>query len=119
MDATNREQSTQADSAETVAEAGARELVRAQTPARAPVGLEEPDLESVMPLIHKVVAPPLAEFDKLMGDLEEAKKYLQAEGERIRRETDRYIQLTQTASESVRIISDAIGEWRKAGHPLQ
>jgi hypothetical protein len=71
------------------------------------------------PLIEKVVAPPLAEFERLIGQLQEARTYLHSEGERVQRETDRYIQLAQTASESIRIISGAIRDWREAGHPPQ
>jgi len=79
----------------------------------------QPGAGHIAPLIAKIVAPSIAEFEKLIGELQEAKAYLQSEGERIRRETDSYMQLSQSASESVKIISDAIGEWRKAGHPAQ
>ena len=79
----------------------------------------QPGSDQIAPLIAKIVAPSIAEFEKLIGELQEAKAYLQSEGERIRRETDSYMQLSQSASESVKIISDAIGEWRKAGHPAQ
>jgi hypothetical protein len=79
----------------------------------------QPGSDQIAPLIAKIVAPSIAEFEKLIGELQEAKAYLQSEGERIRRETDSYIQLSQSASESVKVISDAIGEWRKAGHPAQ
>jgi len=79
----------------------------------------QPGAGHIAPLIAKIAAPSIAEFEKLIGELQEAKAYLQSEGERIRRETDSYMQLSQSASESVKIISDAIGEWRKAGHPAQ
>jgi hypothetical protein len=29
------------------------------------------------------------------------------------------VQLSQTALESVRIIAETVGEWRKAGHPVR
>jgi hypothetical protein len=41
-----------------------------------------------------------------MGQLQEAKNFLQSEGERIQRETARYMSLTQMASSSVKIIFD-------------
>ena len=70
-------------------------------------------------LIHKIGAPSISELDKMIGDLQEARSYLQAEGERIEREAVGYTELSQTALESVRIISDTVSEWRKAGHPVR
>ena len=54
----------------------------------------------------------------MIGELQQAKGYLQSEGERIEREAVGYVQLSQTALESVKIISETVGEWRKAGHPV-
>ena len=121
MDVTKPEKSTQAVEATTV-EGEIRDLVRAEalSPSWPPSETgAELGSGNIAPLIQKVVAPSIAEFEKLIGELQVARTHLQSEGERIRRETDRYIQLAQTASESVKIISGAIGEWRKAGHPLQ
>jgi hypothetical protein len=122
MDVTKPEKSTQAVVATTDVEGKIRDLVRAEalSPSTPPdeTGAELSS-DNIAPLIQKLVAPSIAEFERLIGELQEARIYLQSEGERIRRETDRYIQLTQTASESVKIISGAIAEWRKAGHPLQ
>jgi hypothetical protein len=39
-----------------------------------------------------------------------------SEGERIQRETARYVNLTQMASASVKIIFDTVSGWREAGH---
>jgi prophage DNA circulation protein len=61
----------------------------------------------------------IAEIEKLIGELQEARDFLQSEGERVRRETERYTNLTQTASASVKIISDTVAGWREAGHPLR
>jgi hypothetical protein len=49
---------------------------------------------------------------KLMEELRIARDYLEAEGERIRRLTSRYVHLTKTASASVRVISESLGKWR-------
>jgi hypothetical protein len=84
-----------------------------------PLGTGELGSDRLAPLLQKVVAPPIAECERLIGQLQEARTYLHSEGERIQRETDRYIQLAQTASESIRIISGAIRDWREAGHPPQ
>src|ERR1700730_10445585 len=120
-DATTPEKSTQGGEA-TAVEEEIRDRIR--TEALSPSGtpsetVAELGNDNIAPLVQKVVAPSIAEFEKLIGELQEARTYLQSEGERIGRETDRYIELAQTASESVKLISGAIGEWRKAGHPLQ
>ena len=73
----------------------------------------------VAPLIQKVGAPSLAQIEKLIGELHEARNLLEAEGERIQRETARYIKFAQLASASVGTISNILSGWRQAGHPLQ
>ena len=54
-------------------------------------------------------ATSIADIDKLMEELRIARDYLEAEGERIRRLTSRYVHLTKTASASVRVISESLG----------
>jgi hypothetical protein len=49
----------------------------------------------VAPLIQKVGAPSIAQIEKLIGELHEARNLLEAEGERIQRETARYIKFAQ------------------------
>jgi hypothetical protein len=46
--------------------------------------------------------------------LQEAKSYLQSEGERIEREMVRYANLTQMALASAKIIFDAVSQWHPA-----
>jgi hypothetical protein len=72
----------------------------------------------VAPLIQKVGALSIAQIEKLIGELHEARNLLEAEGERIQRETTRFIKFAQGASASVEIISDTLSGWRQAGHPL-
>jgi hypothetical protein len=119
MDVTKPEKSTQAT---TDVEGEIRDLVRAEalSPSTPPdVKGAELSSDNIVSLIQKVVAPSIAEFERLIGELQEARTYLQSEGERIQREAARYIELSQTATESVKIISGAVGEWRKGGHPLR
>ena len=89
--------------------------------ARRPPAETEPELggDKFASLVEKVSTASLVELDRLIGELREARAYLQSEGERIRRETVGYAELSQTAMESVRIISETVGEWRKAGHPVR
>ena len=73
----------------------------------------------VAPLIRKVGATSIAEIEKLIGELQATKNFLQSEADRIEREMARYMNLTQMASASVKIISDTVARWREAGHPLR
>jgi hypothetical protein len=71
----------------------------------------------VRPLIQNLGVPSIAQIEKLIGKLHEARNLLESERERIQRETARYIKFTQIASASVKIISDTLSEWHQAGHP--
>jgi hypothetical protein len=73
----------------------------------------------IAPLIQRVGAKSIAEIEKLMGELQEVKNFLQSEGERIQRETAHYVKFTQLASSSVKIIFDTVSGWREAGHPIR
>jgi len=73
----------------------------------------ETDTE-IAPLIQKVGAASIAEIDRLIAELQEAKSYLQSEGERIEREMVRYANLTQMALASAMIIFDAVSQWHPA-----
>jgi len=90
-----------------------RELVHAGEASTPKCGT---DVE-IAPLVQKVGAISIAEIEKLIGELQEAKDFLQSEGERVQRETERYTNFTQMASASVKIISDTVAGWREAGHP--
>jgi len=75
--------------------------------------MTETDTE-IAPLIQKVGAASIAEIDRLIAELQEAKSYLQSEGERIEREMVRYANLTQMALASAMIIFDAVSQWHPA-----
>ena len=53
----------------------------------------------------------------LVSELQEARDYLQSEGERIRAEVAHYAALAGAASASVKIIFDVLRAWRTTGHP--
>ena len=57
-------------------------------------------------------AASIADIERLMAELQAARDYLQAEGERVRRVNANYAHLAQTASASARVIADSIGKWR-------
>ena len=70
----------------------------------------------IAPLIEKVGATSIAEIDRLIAELQDARNYLISEGERIERETVRYTNLTQMASFTAKIIFDAISQWHPASN---
>ena len=75
--------------------------------------------DSVMPLIQKIAAGSIVEIEKVIGELQATRDFLRAEGERIHQETIRFAQLNQTASASVKIISESISEWLQAGQQVR
>ena len=97
----------QAVAANLVAEGDVCDLACAK-PATQP----ETDTE-IAPIIQKLGATSIADIDNLVSELQEARDYLQSDGERIRAEVARYTALTGAASASVKIIFDALRAWRK------
>jgi hypothetical protein len=95
-------------------ESETRQLILAEAPSTRST---ETDAE-IAPLIEKIGTTSIGEIEKLIDELQEAKNFLQSEGERIQRETARYTNLAQTASASVEIIFDTVRGWREAGHPV-
>ena len=65
-------------------------------------------------LVRSVGLTSITEIDNMVSELEEARNYLQSEGERIQAEIARYTALTGAASASVNIIFDALRTWRTA-----
>ena len=122
MNAMEPEQFTLANAAMTEVAEGNCDLVPAD-PSSASIPPAETELETggdkFSSLIKTMGSPSIVELEKIIGELQQARTYLQAESERIERETVGYAELSQTAMESVRIIAETVGEWRKAGHPVR
>jgi len=76
----------------------------------------ETDTEMIPSLIEKVGATSIAEIDRLIAELQEAKSYLQSEGERIERETVRYTNLAEMTLFTTKIIFDAVSQWHPASN---
>ena len=68
-------------------ESESRELILAEAPS---TGSTEIDAE-IVPLVQKIEAGSIAEIEKVIGEMQEAKNFLQTEWERIQRETARYM----------------------------
>jgi len=93
-------------------EGESRELILAEATSTGSTEIDE-----LVPLVQKIGARSIAEIEKMIGEMQEAKNFLQTEWERIQRETARYMKLAQTASASVEIIFETVRGWREAGHP--
>jgi hypothetical protein len=63
---------------------------------------QEVGIDDVGSLIQKIRVTPTAEFEKLIGELQEARSYLESEGERIQREAVGYAEFSQAASSSLK-----------------
>ena len=105
----------------------AMQLELSNFPPLAPNEEEAPDLggaEQPLPpvietsnlasLIRSVGMTSITDIERLVGELQKTRDYLQAEGERLQAETVQYIALTGAASASVKIIFDALRAWRTA-----
>jgi hypothetical protein len=98
-----------------IIESETRDLVHSGAPL---TPNSETDVE-IAPLVQKAGATSIAEIERTIGQLQEARDFLQSEGERVQRETEHYTTLTQMTSASVKIISDTVARWREVGHPLR
>ena len=82
--------------------------------------LSAPMIESdqeLASLIRSVGMTSITDIDNLVSELQDARDYLQSEGERIRAEVAHYAGLAGAASASVKIIFDVLRAWRTTGHP--
>jgi hypothetical protein len=78
--------------------------------------IEESD-QGLASLIRSVGMASITDIDNLVSELEDARDYLQSEGQRIRAEVAHYAALAGAASASVKIIFDVLRAWRTTGHP--
>ena len=85
-----------------------RSLVRGNRPADAPGSSDD---------VIASGATSIADIEKLMAELLVARDFLQTEGDRIRRINANYRHLAETASASVKVITETIGKWRFSDEP--
>jgi hypothetical protein len=75
--------------------------------------------ETIGELVQNVGAPSIAQIERLIGDLQGARNYLKAEAERIQQDAARYAHLSDTASASVKVIIESLGQWRKSNEAMR
>jgi hypothetical protein len=91
-----------------------RDLVHREASSRT-----KTELTDNAPRIHKIGALSIAQIDKLIAELQEARNLLESEEERIQREMVRYVKFVQMSLASLKIASDTVSGWRQAGQPMR
>ena len=74
----------------------------------------EINAEGVASLITRVAGQSADEIDGLIAELHQVRNFLRAEGERVQRKINEYVQMNHSALASIKIIADAIGPWKSA-----
>ena len=54
------------------------------------------------------------EIEKLISELQSLRDFLRNEGERVQREIAGYVQLSDAAMKSTKIIADSVAQWKGA-----
>lgn len=71
-------------------------------------------VESVNSLIQRVSGASVEEIERVIGELQNVRDVLRAEGERVQREIAGYANLSQQAMASMKIISESLSRWKPA-----
>lgn len=95
------------DTATKILEREIHAIVHGQRPATA----AEPKTSETCDDALAMGVTSVADIEKLIEELLIAGDYLQSEGDRVRHVNARYAHLAQTASASVKIITDSLGKW--------
>jgi hypothetical protein len=75
--------------------------------------IEQP-AENVGTLIQRVAGASLVEIDGVIEELRNMRDFLHNEGDRVQREIAGYVQVSQTAAASMKIIAESMAQWRAA-----
>jgi hypothetical protein len=67
-------------------------------------------------LVQRVAGVSLDQLDDVIVDLRQLRDFLHSEGERIQSEISGYLQLSQTAMGSTKMIADNIVLWKETAH---
>ena len=65
-------------------------------------------------LIQRVSGASVMEIEKLISELQSLRDFLRNEGERVQREIAGYVQLSDAAMKSTRIIAESMAQWKNA-----
>jgi hypothetical protein len=97
-----------------------RALVRREVASdrRGPAQPQQPQAGSeviaaqVNSLIQRVSVTSVKEIEKLMSELQSLRDFLQNESQRVQREIAGYVELSESAMKSTKIIAESMGQWK-------
>jgi hypothetical protein len=104
---------------EAAVEGEIREFVRRDPSAlrRAPENDSELVAGNINVLLQRVAGTSVQDIDRLIGELQALRDVLQSEGARVQREITQFAQLSQSAMQSTRVISESLQNWKSEGGP--
>jgi hypothetical protein len=94
-----------------------REIIRRDVVAQvrqSPPAEGEAGVDNLSGMIERVAVNSAAEIDKLISELQQLRDFLFNEGQRVQREIAGYAQLSQTAMNSTRVITENLSQWQGA-----
>jgi hypothetical protein len=68
--------------------------------------------QQVNSLIQRVAGASVLEIEKLISELQGLRDFLRSEGDRVQREIAGYVQLSDAAMKSTKIIADSVTQWK-------
>ena len=68
--------------------------------------------QQVNSLIQRVAGASVLEIEKLIAELQRLRDFLRSEGDRVQREIAGYVQLSDAAMKSTKIIADSVAQWK-------
>ena len=77
-------------------------------------GANDGGVGHVNSLIQRVSGASVMEIEKLISELQSLRDFLRNEGERVQREIAGYVQLSDAAMKSTKIIADSVAQWKGA-----
>ena len=108
-----------AEETETQVEGEIREFVRRDPAAlrRTPETDSELVATNIGSLLQRVAGTSVQDIDRLITELQALRDVLESEGARVQREIAQYAQLSQSAMQSTKIISESLVGWKGEGTP--
>ena len=82
---------------------------------RAPETDGELVANSVVTLLQRVAGTSVQDIDGLISELQILRETLQEQGARVERKLAEYAHLSQSATESTKIIAESLAQWRQVG----
>ncbi len=102
---------------ETQVEGEIREFVRRDPSAlrRTPESDSEIVANNIGTLLQRVAGTSVQDIDRLIAELQTLRYVLESEVARVQREITHYAQMSQSAMQSTKIISESLAGWKSEG----